>query len=379
VLRNGRSIAAIGLAAFAAGGQTAEAVAAAPSNQTPIVYKAEDHNLSRLKTIEQMPGYELKVTPEQRREQRAAVVQIVTQSEAGGVGTTQGPVSWNQWCTGYRVRIPGTPSPYIMSSAHCFESATGSSDGVLSDPTAPQNKAENFISVGNMQYAITVPNTFTDSPYTKSIFPIDGISVDTDNKDVALMRMIPPSPPLGDPGNTQEDNFGYLPAIPMSKFKGNPIPGEEASLLGISQADGAVLESGTGRYFGRVTLDSTDLEGNLVTRKLDIVGIKANLPAADVCNFGDSGSEAQFATGSYTGPLSVRFNFGYGSGRNKIWQQEDYNARMGNRIDVRSIEEQTGVSAKGFTTLCAYTVMGSNTIPNLQVGFNVTASADFVK
>jgi hypothetical protein len=266
-----------------------------------------------------------------------------------------------------------------MTAAHCFESATGSQDGTFTDTIAPLNKSENFFGVGNMQYAITAPNAVANSPYIKSIYPLDGISVDTDNKDIALLRMIPPAPGLDDPTNTQEDNFGYLPAIPISEFSGNPIQGEQASLLGISTADGGILKSGTGRYFGRVTLDSPDPQGNMVSRRLDIIGIKAKSPAKDVCNYGDSGSIAQFATGSYTGPLSLRFNFGYRKGKTKIWQEEDYDARTHNRLSVRSIEEQTGISAKGYTTLCAYTVIGSNTIPNILVGFNFNAAPDFVK
>jgi hypothetical protein len=370
--RNSKRLAAASLAVVVASGEAAPSVnAKTPSRPVPVL-KAEGKMPKHLLKIDQLPGYGKKVSPELRQKLENSVVQVVIGPKPDLAAGEQSSF-WSENCTGIKIAVPSDPNPYVLTAGHCADEATGVANGVFNDPFAPQDKAENFVGVGLFQFAIESPKYTPGEEYFSSLGVADGLSVSTDGQtDAALLHIVPSLS-----GGSQ--SYDEIPSLSAEHFIGpKPEPGMQIALYGMPEADGDTPIVGTGHYIGRVNYSyGQQLGANSWTgREIDIVAINPQTPAADNCNFGTSGSVGVYANGTFTGPLSVRFNIGYGPNR-QILQPEDQSKAPYVESAYENIEAQTGVKLSRNSVICGYSVMQRDTItiPNLVAGLGTPPPA----
>jgi hypothetical protein len=204
---------------------------------------------------------------------------------------------------------------------------------------------------------------------------IDGLSINTNYKDLALLR---PASPAQKGGSMPGRSFDNIPAISLKISEKAPLPGEQVALYGVPGANNFEPVIGTGTYIGRLRepMRKNQSPDSISYKLLDVVIINPDAPNKDSCNFGASGSMAMRADGSMLGPLSGRINGGYGP--NKEFQNgaaflgetpEMFNSwtnHIENSLRVKLPKEKD-------MTLCFYTVLDKTTLGNLVAGFNTFA------
>jgi hypothetical protein len=328
----------------------------------------EHRDTPRLRNINQLPGFKLKVTKGEENELDNATLKLTVSDYSASTQTN--PSGFGEWCTILDVSIPGVNNDYGLSANHCFAAATGSTTGSFSNPLEPGFTALNYIDETTQRFNVIDPHV---APSVRDEFPIgqvNGISIDTAGVDQALLALNPP--------NTSDQTVPYagerpladVPAVPITKLvtaAKEPIVGQQVALYGIPAVDGNIPVATTGRYIGRYTLDRSDEAGPaLINSKLDLVAVPAAIPEEDPCEHGSSGGSAITATGPFFGSLSYRFSTGYGpQHRYDPPDQPGYNQYM-----IANIERALDVKIPLGDTVCGFSVLPKNIGYTLLAGLN---------
>ncbi len=338
------------------------AAPAAFAKQTPAKAAAHETVRSTPREPQELPGLKIHLGQETLNKIKDSTLELGLRTK----GDTNSVYMPN--CTAVKVLIPGHKEPYIMTAAHCFGNITGVPYGVFSDSLHPSYKAEEFSAVSPLEYVVLDPQTGYETRVATPLAAIDKISIDTNNRDVALLH--PVIPPAAQKGPLLVRSFENIPAIPLKIAEKAPIQGTPVALYGEPQANGFEPIATTGVYLGRVSYSTDPVIGsgpNIpgTVRQMDLVGINPSTPEEDNCNYGTSGSMALLPNGQLLGNLTLRTNSGYGP--EKFMQPPD-------NIDFdkyyRDIwAQQLNVNLDGFTTICGYTVMDSQTPKDLITGF----------
>jgi hypothetical protein len=364
--RKTRQTTALAMSLGALGGLAAPA---AHAELTAPKRAGVEHIQPGLKNPAELPGTEIHLGQEILDQIKSSTVELGLRYRHDLVGgSTYAPFSPN--CTAVRVSVPGVKDALFATAAHCFSNLTGSRSGGLRDAQNPNLKAENFTAVSDMEYAILDPSEpELDQRSNQPVAIVDRISISTDYKDIALLHIKNTGHSLNSSVNIRK--LSEIPALPLKALKQAPLPGTPVAMYGEPQASGFEPVSGTGTYLGRVVYNYTDdYSGESVTRMLDMVGITADAPELDKCNFGASGSVAELPDGQILGNLSTRVTLGYGP--EHTMQFGDISLED-NLYWLNQWENQTGINMEGFTTVCGFTVINAKTPAHLVKGFKVTA------
>lgn len=358
-----RKAGALVTATAALSGLTAPVASAEHSPGKPSRTEAAS---TQLRNPQELPGLKIHLGREILDKLKASTVEIASRLKIDFGGSPDG--GWSPNCTAVKVFIPGQKDPYIMTAAHCFGYITGVGSGAFTDSLNPKNKAENFTNVSPYEYAVLDPSTDFNNRFALPVATIDKISIDTDNKDVALLHAVATavSPKASYHGIRR---FMDVPAIPLKVIEKAPIQGTPVALYGEPQANNFEPIVGTGVYLGRISYSSARSPSGsnvpAVYRQLDLVGINPPGPQEDNCNYGTSGSMALLPNGTLLGNLSFRTSHGYGP---------DQEMQPPDSLDFdnywRSIwEEELNVKLGDFAVICGYTVMDSSTPSDLIEGY----------
>jgi hypothetical protein len=306
----------------------------------------------------QLPGIRIHLGRETLNKIKNSTIEIGSRykTDTSGVSAEE---AYSPGCTGVKVAIGG--KTFIMTAAHCFGDITGERYGTFSDPANPAAKAENYIGVSPKDYAILDPlDPRLDERSRQPVAIVDSISIDTAQKDVALLQVhAADEGPMTSPAIRQ---FSEIPAINLNVAEQAPLQGTPVALFGEPQANGFEAIAGTGVYLGRVSYSFiSPTTGEIIYTHLDLVGINPAAPPEDNCNYATSGSMALLPNGKLLGNLSLRTSHGFGP--DGIMQLPD-------SIDfdnyIRPIwEKQLNVKLDGFSTICGYTVMDHSTPSDL--------------
>ena len=322
---------------------------------------------TQLRNPQELPGLKIHLGLETLNKIKVSTVEIVSRLKIDFGGSPDG--GWSPpGCTAVKVSILGQKDPYIMTAAHCFGNITGVGSGAFTDSLNPGNKAENFTKVSPYEYAVLDPGVDFNNRLALPVATIDKISIDTDNKDVALLHAVATATSPKAPYHMVR-KFADIPAIPLKVAEKAPIQGTPVALYGEPQANNFEPIVGTGVYLGRVSYSVARLPSGsnvpAVYRQLDLVGINPPGPQEDNCNYGTSGSMALLPNGQLLGNLSFRTSHGYGLSREM--QSPD-------SIDFDNYqrpiwEEELNVKLDDFEVICGYTVMDSSTPSDLIEGY----------
>jgi len=291
----------------------------------------------------------------------------------------------SEWCSGVKININGTT--YIQTAAHCFSQLTGSYDGHFSVQGA---EAMNYNqAAGKLEYTIIDPSADPTVRDANPVALVTGISVDTNDSDIALLQVEPvapvniaPAPDGTDPeeGGPAYDGRSYnqIPAIDVLTKTGGtfpaPTPGDKIAEYGIPQTNNNNGVAAVGEYLGTILSYASDG----TPYELYLVGINALNESQDECEFGASGSGALTEQGYLMGPLSIRND--PGSSYDLQIQQQRLLSEKGQSMTVNQLksswqnfrlywERQLNVKMP-YTTICGYTVPTQHTYQELVHGFN---------
>lgn len=315
----------------------------------------------RLKNIVELPGYKIRIGPEALIKLRSSTVEIIKNAPI-----SESESFWYPNCTGVKVTIPGSTDPYIMTAGHCFSELTGNKYGLFTDPESPGSKAKNYFNRALAPISVADPLLSYDQRIKRPLATINGLSINTNNKDLALLRVAQKGGPV-DMGRS----FDQIPSVDLKISEKAPIPGEQIGLFGVTAANNFELVSGIGRYIGRVRIPIENKNDLTPQYKLqDIVAINPDGPSKDVCNFGGSGLLGKRKDGSLLGPLAGRLNGGYGPNR----EFQNGAEFLGETPEMYAywsdfVQKALRVDVQGYT-LCFFTVLDKTTLPNLLQGFN---------
>jgi hypothetical protein len=294
----------------------------------------------------------------------------------------------DDWCSGVKVMIGG--QDYILTAAHCFSQLTGSFDGHFK---VNGSRAMNYISAaGNLSFSIVDGSEASASApmgdFDYAIANVTGISIDTNNVDLALLQVqatVPPpsNPDKGGPPYTGR-TYDEIPAINVYTLDSNRAlelkPGDQVAQYGIPQSSGNSGVLATGTYLGKISQNTY----NTITPQMYqdyVVGLNAPNAQSDECEFGSSGSGALTQQG-YLMILSMRNdpNSPYDIGVEKQRYLEEDNENLTDeqvkfniQSDRRDWAAALGVKLDSFTTICGYTVPQESTYKDLVQGFNEPA------
>ncbi|MEK7562035.1 MAG: hypothetical protein AAB541_04200 [Patescibacteria group bacterium] len=272
-----------------------------------------------LRRVEDLPGYEKKVSPEIRRKLAESTMRMVWRSK-----TASGNTPWQEWCTVTKIATHG--KSYGVVAGHCFPTANANFKDADAWP------AQNIIGAMMNDYAIAKDDV------QNPIAIVKGISVMAPGgSDFALVDI----EAMTNEGGDGMTDFNSIPALDYDAPQKAPIPGEQVALFSKPVASKLPVMA-TGRWLGRKWM------GGLNGRQLvDIVGIDPYEPKDDACNYGASGSSAIAAGGFITGPLSMRNNIGYQSGKMNS-SGNDADSRMVVKYRINDFERELGIRMERF-------------------------------
>jgi hypothetical protein len=326
---------------------------------------------SKLRDPHELPGLRTHLGQETLNKIKNSTIEVGYRPKANPSFAESGG-NWQPNCTGVKVSLPGQKDPFIMTAAHCFGNITGAYYGVFKDTHNPKNRAENFTALSPVDFAILDPDEIDlNQRMSQPVAIIDGISIDTDNKDVALLHPVPQlKSPIDSITSQGIRNFADIPAIPLSVAEKAPVQGTPVALYGEPQAGNFEPIAGTGVYLGRVWYDTPKSPGSgsdsTVRRQLDLVGINPPTPDKDNCNYGTSGSMALLPNGKLLGNLTLRTSHGYGADkRMQPPDSQDFDSFVRPQWELA-----LNVKFDSFDTICGYTVMDASTPRELVDGFN---------
>jgi hypothetical protein len=355
-------------AATAFGGLTAPVAHAEDSHTKGAKIEA---GFGRLRNPHELPGRKIHLGAEILDQLKSATVEmgIRIRPDLLPEGTPEEP--FQSFCTAAKVHIDGDQSDEFTTAAHCLNALTGAKYGAFIDTLNPGVKAENFTELSQYQFAILDPNEFDlAARKARPVALVDQISISTDDKDTALMRV---SPIIYSDTSATVRTLDQIPSLPYAALKKKPVLGTPVALYGVPQASGFEPAAKTGTYLGRYkTTYYDDSIKQEVVLFLDIVGINTGNPQSDSCNFGASGSVAELPDGQILGNLSIRNNLGYGP--TKSMQTGDISLQQNINWVIQK-ENQLGVKIRGnFNTVCSFTVLDKNTPQQMVIGYDRPAA-----
>lgn len=330
-----------------------------------------EHFYTKFKKPTELPGRKIHLGGEILNQLKSATVElgIRLRPDLQPSGTPEEP--FQPFCTAVRVNVDGDPSAEFTTAAHCLSDMTGAKHGALKDTLNPGIKAENFTNLSQYQFAILDPQELdVDARKVRPVAIVDQISVSTDDKDTALMRVSPVTYP---DTSAAVRSLDQIPSLPYRALKRKPKPGTPVALYGVPTASGFEPVAKTGMYLGRIDEGYYDDSiKQYIFRKLDIVGINAPVPQSDSCNFGASGSLVELPDGETLGNLAERDNLGFGP----THSMQSGDLSLSENINwIIQKEHQLGIKIRGyFNTVCAYTVLDKNTPQQMVVGYGIAAS-----
>jgi hypothetical protein len=302
-----------------------------------------------LKDPQTLPGVQTEATAGPDQPLQASSVNVLQRTK----GSRN---AWSQICSANKVNVDN--KTYVSTAAHCF----GDTTRQLAYTQQPE--AQNILPNSSLEYAIADPNSYQDSNADRSVLAhVDAVSVMSNNiSDWALLRV------STEGTNIAKDDtrpaFDTMPSLTFGELP--PEPGESVVTYAMPASNGSYPTANAGEYLGAMT--NPDNPGQV----LQMVGLyDVKTPSADSCSYGASGSSAKIGGKYATGPLSMRDNITFFSGGPNANGGDDP-AKYGiqNRL---KIEQQLGIDASTFNTICGYTVGKLATIGELAGGFNSVA------
>jgi len=289
-----------------------------------------------LEKVDKLPGYGLEVSAEKEKLLQDSALQVVRRFKNAG------PSYWQPHCTANKVSVGG--EIYIVSAKHCFDDdiVGGGKGGVPTEPTAI-----NIINEAKHEYAVVEPGTELGEGIEPPILSrINGIAVDISGNDWALLNV---------PHNKGPVSEAFL-AKPSLEYTTStlPTPGQEAALYGLPAASENQPIKANGTYLGRIFDDR-------VGNHFDLIGISADVPNKDACNFGASGSSAILSEGYATGPLAWRNNINFGESA-QVNAGDDPQSGQLIRLNY---EDELHLDLSGYSTICSFGIAYNRTLPSL--------------
>lgn len=296
-------------------GEAAEtAFVAADMKAVPqFIYSGENKKPlkpQRLLSLEKLPGYNIKVSPERRQQLKEAATKIVRRPK-----DSEG--SWELWCSGTMVKQPSNPATQkggpeqklVITAGHCFDAETGIKEGNFPDPKIA---AQDYVNASAYEYGFVdplVPYIEGENlqPFAKAV----GISVSNRREDWALLM---PEALANEDGSRPGRTLEQYGAVDFQhSYNRSPKRGMEVAVLGWPTAASRPLEA-TGRFIGRINKypNWAKKEG-----RLDVVAIDTGYDFSsvsgkgaeftDACRYGASGSTV-VGENYVSGPLAMRLN-----------------------------------------------------------------------
>ncbi len=293
-----------------------------------------------LTSIDKLPGYGQPVSPELRRKLQSATVEL-------GIRPKGTNAAWQPFCTA--VKVSDGQTNFIVTARHCLNDSIN-----FPQKGSPLPAAENVTSLLTSDFAVLDPNLSLAERVARPLASINNVAIDTTG--TADWAILKPA------ANSQTTNFSEQSPLHISDVLAydnafRPLPGSDVALFGLPQISGFEPVIGTGKYIGRMFINGAHFSG-----WYDFVGLHAQTPQADNCQFGTSGSVAMFNNGHLSGPLSFHDNLGYGyshkiiSGDNLKVEQQDY-------LDY---EQMFNIDLQNFTSVCGYSVPLPDTVTDLK-------------
>lgn len=353
-------------------------VATASAEHSPGKPSRTEAVSAKLRNPQELPGLRIHLGRETLNKIKASTVEIVSRLKIDFGGSPD--EKWLPAATAVKVSIPGQKEPYVMTVAHLFDSITGVYIGAFTDSQNPKYKAENFTDLSPYEYAVVDPNANLSDRLAQRVALIDRFSISTDDKDVALLHPI--AVPISARASYSIRKFADIPAIPLKVAESAPIQGMPVALYGVPEANNFEPITISGVYLGRVFInDAPDnapankvggFNKQATHRLIDLVGINPSEPQVDNCNFGTSGSMAMLPDGKLLGNLTLRTGKGYWGPdvQEHLRDSDDFYKWW-----VPIWENQLNVKLDGFSVICGYTVMDSNTPLDLVNGYKHFASS----
>ncbi len=340
-----------------AGAETASGVAASRS-LTAELPLTNDETQPHLKTIKELAGFGLEVTAKQRQQLKNSTIKLDAINKSN--------LSIHSSCTG--LKIIANSLPYIITAGHCFRYLDPSIEGWINS-RSPQTEALDFLNPTTNNYRFRIHDP-TGSTYA-TIAEVQGISI-PEGRDYALLSIDPNSivkpPPDANKAGPVPRYFDQIPRLAYKAAFAEPLAGQEAAVYSVPDANNDLAVAETGIYLGRTSPNLKKYIKLPPNELFDVVAIKTSAPKNDGCQYGSSGSAAILADGHILGPLSERFNLGYGP-RHKIYPPDS--SLIFQKHFWRNIENDLGVRIDdpSFRTLCFYNVPSRETIPVMLTGF----------
>lgn len=278
------------------------------------------------------------------------------------------------WCSGVNVGVGD--NTYISLAAHCFEDETLSDDGMLDPLDFPLNGgALDFFNRARYTYAIQDPALPPADQQT--LATADGIDIDTDVNDVALMKMFPSPPVTGKTGHTPP-GYQQLGALPYMR-QANLTPGQKVALYSAPESTDNVPVKAIGTYIGVYDQPTGYASPDIsATRPVDVVLIHPKQPYQDPCYYGASGSSfvaLETRHGStaglggkiaVSGPLSIRSNSRYDPYLHPTNYNPNPEVALKQSLITENnwrtaVERQLHVAISPEDTICKYSIADDNT------------------
>lgn len=311
-----------------------------------------------VRSIEDMPGYGIKISKEIRKQLADSTVKIVMRFKGSDSG-------WAEYCTGVKVRIDN--ETFITTAKHCF-SQEGWYRLSTNHTAAGQNihtPAVNIAQAAAFEYAVVDPR-IKRSTYSPDVPPVvamvGGIMLDpNDDTDWALLKPVNDEQKVG---NYQI--FKDIPSLDIMKLTKKPVVGQEMAVYGMPQVTNSRPVAGKGIYLGTFDNPYHEADGQAGSGKMALVGLQVSDQIHDPCLYGGSGGSAS-AKGVLLNALAFRNNTYY----LKNPDRHPTDGSVESNLYWRDLmEKTTGINMDRFTTICGYTIQKPSHWLKLRDGIN---------
>lgn len=346
-----------------------------------------------LRPMRALRGYKYRVTPAEEAELRNATLRLLLKWRPEPSDNWS---AFSEGCHATKVSIAGSSKTFALTAGHCFNFLTGY-EGVFYNPTAPRDRAENYIGVTQgYGFAVGSPESPASIMEGHPVGDADSLIIDTSEVDAALLGLVPADPSeitAQDPRNT---TLAAMPALPAAWLRYKAlIPGEWVSIASTPGGGGfdddppnITVHSVQGNFIGEHVIAVIDpgyhpgVELPEMTRgRFAFVAVNVKDKWSDPCYWGDSGAGAIAARGllggnrtrkgAFVGVLSRRFLNGYGP--NHAYDEGDAPYRGYEKGLIRNMEQWFGVDLSHYSTICAFAVLPSDFAPVMLAGESTPA------
>lgn len=331
---------------------------------------AEGLNQPELRSIESLPGYGKKTTPEQARHLKDSTVKIYEVQEKNGQVIWEGEI-----CTGVKVAIGG--KSYVLTANHCFNNIfnkpEGTFSGIINSPAKNSPDFYDFqkVSKNNRNYfnfLIVDPHlSLHNGRDSMPIAKVTGLNMNVKGLDYSLLKTEPINAFTATGSSSQlkvpvPRSWDAIPSLPYKSATTTPALGQEATLFSVPDPYGNNPGNGVsakGTYIGRIQEYDTT---SSTYKMLDVVALNVPTQGEDPAHERASGSTAVLADGRMLGPLSASYNIGFGPKRTN---RDNTNYPLDSIIGAwHNVEYSTGVKIpqNRYNTLALYQSVDPNTV-----------------